>query len=410
MSVSPKDIYYHLPATRADDDDTKDIGGAIDKTGKMSFKQLGATGILKARSESAADTTQDLTPYGRNTAGEKINEVLSLNGQSEVDGSTSFKALMKVLKDAECAGAVAVYSSQGQVTGTADSGSTDSMVLEAADDEVEDFYKGCVIITTAGTGDNQIREALYSRTDGTNTTVYFRTATAVSSDTVYLLADGVVFENAVNEIDEVRIAGYDVAAEAEGGSDKYVVEKFFIFNNSAQALTNSVVKKLLTGIEAGAVSKTIDNDDAVDKSGGKTGIPLTAHGFSTGAMIEVNGTTNYDGAYTVDATSSTDEIVVTATYSAENFGGTETVRNANVSFALETTLDGSGKNGAANNRYVLPPSGVSDFNSLDKDVPNSGTLSADSAVGVWLMEHLPAGAEAVRNYVEFQITGQSDAA
>lgn len=55
----------------------------------------------------------------------------------------------------------------------------------------------------------------------------------------------------------------------------------------------------------------------VDKSGGKVGIPVTGHGLATGDHIRVIGTDNLNAEYDLDAASSTDEIVVTATYVAE---------------------------------------------------------------------------------------------
>ena len=60
---------------------------------------------------------------------------------------------------------------------------------------------------------------------------------------------------------------------------------------------------------------------AVDKGGGKVGFPITAHGRPAGAQIVINGTTNYDGAYLVDATSTANEIVVTVAYVLENVTG-----------------------------------------------------------------------------------------
>jgi hypothetical protein len=64
---------------------------------------------------------------------------------------------------------------------------------------------------------------------------------------------------------------------------------------------------------------------AVDKGSGKVGIPLTAHGYSTGDVLLITGTVNYDGYYAVDATSTANEIVITATFVAETFTGSETV-------------------------------------------------------------------------------------
>ena len=71
-------------------------------------------------------------------------------------------------------------------------------------------------------------------------------------------------------------------------------------------------------------SPTAD-DDAVNKGGGKVGIPCTAHGLTSSDYIRLCGTLNYDGEYAVDATSGTNEIVITATYVAEKFTGSELI-------------------------------------------------------------------------------------
>jgi len=64
---------------------------------------------------------------------------------------------------------------------------------------------------------------------------------------------------------------------------------------------------------------------AVDKGGGLVGIPLTAQPFNTGDDVTIAGTTNYNAAHTVDATSSANEVVITATYNAETFDGVDDV-------------------------------------------------------------------------------------
>lgn len=71
---------------------------------------------------------------------------------------------------------------------------------------------------------------------------------------------------------------------------------------------------------------TIDNAAAVDKGGGLVGIPVTGQLFATDEVLTIVGTTNYDTtSAVVDATSSANEVVITATYQAETFGGTETI-------------------------------------------------------------------------------------
>ena len=56
---------------------------------------------------------------------------------------------------------------------------------------------------------------------------------------------------------------------------------------------------------------------AIDKGGGKVGLPCLAHDIPIGGYIHVAGTSNYNAAYTVDADTTENEIVVTATYQAE---------------------------------------------------------------------------------------------
>lgn len=71
---------------------------------------------------------------------------------------------------------------------------------------------------------------------------------------------------------------------------------------------------------------TLDAGPAVDNGGGLVGIPSTGHGFTGGQIVRIIGTTNYDGEnLTLDGSTSANELVITATYVAETFAGTETV-------------------------------------------------------------------------------------
>ena len=73
-------------------------------------------------------------------------------------------------------------------------------------------------------------------------------------------------------------------------------------------------------------SESINADgSAVNKGDGKVGIPITGHGFATGEYIRIQDSINYDDEYTVDATSTANEVVITATYVAETFVGTEEI-------------------------------------------------------------------------------------
>lgn len=101
----------------------------------------------------------------------------------------------------------------------------------------------------------------------------------------------------------------------------------FYVEVTATASTVFSIKK--NSVEFGTATflpdTVIDNAVAVDKSGGKVGIPITGHGFSVNQKIILNGTTNYDGTHLVDADSTTNEVVIIDTYNAESFIGTEDV-------------------------------------------------------------------------------------
>jgi hypothetical protein len=64
---------------------------------------------------------------------------------------------------------------------------------------------------------------------------------------------------------------------------------------------------------------------AVDRGGGLVGLPMTTHPFSGGDVVIIEGTTNYDGTFTLDASTTANELRFADTYAAETFGGTETV-------------------------------------------------------------------------------------
>lgn len=104
-------------------------------------------------------------------------------------------------------------------------------------------------------------------------------------------------------------APFVITAKNTDGTDAHGVSSAFsCFDGSTVETAGCAIiacKKLLI---AGAV---------VDKGAGKVGIGCTTHGIATGAPIQFSGLANYAVVYTVDATSTANEIVVTAAYVAE---------------------------------------------------------------------------------------------
>lgn len=118
---------------------------------------------------------------------------------------------------------------------------------------------------------------------------------------------------------------------------------------------------------------------AVNKGGGLVGIPITAHGWTSGKSVTIVGTTNYDGTYTLDATTSTNEIVIPATFVSETFATTDiAVPNAtfnfrNIQFANNTT----------DLRVDFPAESTVTVNILENgDTPSVGIVNSGTTVVV----------------------------
>lgn len=71
---------------------------------------------------------------------------------------------------------------------------------------------------------------------------------------------------------------------------------------------------------------TLDTGDAVNIGGGKVGLPCAGHGLPCGAEVTLSGTVAYDGTHTLVRGTSTSQLVITASYTAETFVGNETVQ------------------------------------------------------------------------------------
>ena len=340
MSVNPWDIWFLGSAAMLEDDTTATgNGGAIDKGTKMTFAPLDLSSAvtIKAVSEDVGDTVPVIKVWGRDTAGIKQDTgvELDLNGQTAVTSTQTLERIMKVtLESGTPTGAVAIYPTGAAVqSGTAQGGAANELTLAAGASASNQAYQFHVLITTGGTGPNQIREILDY--NGTSKKVKVRDwAVTPDATTTYEIYNGVVLEPAdqgpgATKIDKVARAHYDASADAAGGSAKTYYEKMFVYNDHATlALTNAKI-------------------DEVD-----------------------------EGAYD------------------------------KITFALETTLDGTGTNGS-NTRLVAPSSGIGSFGSAQLDVANSGALSPGSGQGVWIATLLGAGDAADDTFYKLELTGQS---
>ena len=81
----------------------------------------------------------------------------------------------------------------------------------------------------------------------------------------------------------------------------------------------------LTFVTSSFESTTIDNAAAVEVAPLHVDIPVTAHLYGVGSKITIAGSTNYNATFTVQEGTTSNLVRVISAYTAETFGGTETI-------------------------------------------------------------------------------------
>ncbi|MCZ6868112.1 MAG: hypothetical protein O7G84_01250 [Gammaproteobacteria bacterium] len=150
-----------------------------------------APGVLDVVSSNAGDTTQSITVFGLDGVGAVINEVIALNGTTNVQGTTSFTKVLAIRLSASAAGTVTVSDFPISVTlftvlttvltrGLVDltNAPAAGVVTVAA---VADFAADAVILGTdaAGTPVNEVFDLTAALTTPVVGTVSFSTLTTL---------------------------------------------------------------------------------------------------------------------------------------------------------------------------------------------------------------------------------------
>jgi hypothetical protein len=102
--------------------------------------------------------------------------------------------------------------------------------------------------------------------------------------------------------------------QPETSADELVITHAYTAETVADTDTCTLARRIT--LDAGAVT---------DKGGGLVGLPCAGHGLPVGAEIVVDGTTNYDGTYTLKRGTGAGELVIQAAFVAETLAGDETV-------------------------------------------------------------------------------------
>jgi len=215
MAVSATDIVVYGSATMADDDVTTQIGGAIDTTVRLVFTDISPAGLIEVVSSNAGDTTQTLTVYGRNSAGELISEAKTVNGLSVIDFTTTFERLLK----ATLSGAGA-----GTITLRKDGNAGDLMVFEAGVTEIRRPFYNAV---AEGSGGAQ--RTYYEK-------VFFKNNNGTSSLTNAVISEFADPTTKVTFDLESSLNGTD---DNGGGNNRQVAPGGYTFDSAAKDVANS---------------------------------------------------------------------------------------------------------------------------------------------------------------------------
>lgn len=116
MAIVASDIVVYGSASMPDDDTPTAIGGAIDQDVLIAFTDLSADDTIEIVSSAAGDTTQTVTVYGRNAAGEIVSEAIGpLTGTTFVGGATTFERILKIVMSATAVGNVTIRDASADV-------------------------------------------------------------------------------------------------------------------------------------------------------------------------------------------------------------------------------------------------------------------------------------------------------
>jgi hypothetical protein len=150
--------------------------------------------------------------------------------------------------------------------------------------------------------------------------------TCVSDPSVIVLpADGYVIDAGPAVNVGGGVVGIPLTGQPFVTGDAVTISNCPQYNGNYTVLASSGANQV--DITAAFQGGLLDNAAAVDKGGGLVGIPITGHPYTAGETIRIANTTNYNGDFTVDATTTVNEVVITSAYVAETFDGVNDSHN-----------------------------------------------------------------------------------
>ncbi len=186
---------------------------------------------------------------------------------------------------------------------------------------------------------------------------------------------------------------------AEAGKGVVIEGSTGVSTTATYTLTNITENNTLWRLPLGdeTIGSLNSGGDAVDVGGGIVGLPYTGHPFTIADTVRITGTTNYNGEFTLEAGTTTNELQITDTYVSESFDATEVIVSTISSLgsgAGRAVTDSSGNIyyghnwSGGNSTYVtkITPAGVLSYNDLVGGTwPVSGNTSS-TIVGMSLSD------------------------
>lgn len=215
MAIADTDLLFYGSADMPDDDSNLEIGGAIDETVKIEFTDIDAAGAVEAVSSDGGDTSQTITLYGRNEAGELISSAKTMNGVTPVDFDGTFERLLKVTLSGVGAGTITVRK---------DGDAGDLMVLEAGITEIRRIFYSALAEESGGSERKYYEKIFAKNAHGTLT-----------------LTSAVITENA----DPSGKCAFDLESSLDGtdtngaGNNRQVAPGGYSFDSAAKNVANS---------------------------------------------------------------------------------------------------------------------------------------------------------------------------
>jgi hypothetical protein len=160
MPIVASDIVAYGSASMPDDDTPTGIGGAKDTSKKVVFTDISANDTVEILSSSASDTTQTVTVFGRNTAGEIVSEAETLAGTTPQTTTQQFERILKITMSATAVGTVTVRKQSDDVT---------IATLEPGIDEVRRPFYNAAAEASGGAQRDYYEKIFFQNDNGTLT-------------------------------------------------------------------------------------------------------------------------------------------------------------------------------------------------------------------------------------------------